>query len=80
MVDIDKVCAILNENGMYFDKNNPDERLDMDSLTSISILVTIENVFNMEISDADLLEYPSTLRQIISIVEKHNSSQAAQSA
>ncbi len=45
-----KIRKILDENGIYI-ADNLDEKLDLDSITFISVIVCLENEFEVDIPD-----------------------------
>lgn len=49
-----KIRKILDENGIYI-SDNPNENLDLDSITFISIIVCLENELEIEVPDDYLL-------------------------
>lgn len=60
----------MEENGVYFFENLMDEELDIDSLTFISIIVSIEEKLNIEIDNELLIEYPKTYNDFVQFAQK----------
>ncbi|SHJ36973.1 acyl carrier protein [Lutispora thermophila] len=65
-----KLYKIIEENGIYFDYKNLDEIIEFDSLQFVSLLLSIEEEFNIEIND-ELLDYEkmNTVSKLTQLVE-----------
>ncbi|MDD6261771.1 MAG: hypothetical protein PUA83_01620 [Clostridiales bacterium] len=68
-IDIwEKVKKVFAENGIYSDEIMPDEYLDLDSLTLVSLLVCLENELDFVFPDEYLYEIPQTFRGLFQLV------------
>ena len=71
----ERLNRIISENGNDIASNNINEKLDIDSITFVSLIVEIENEFDIEIPDDYLLieklgTYSQFLDMIIDLLEK----------
>lgn len=66
---------ILTENGIYPFDALEDEPLECDSLTFISIVVSIENELGKEVPDYLLVEYPKTYNEWVEFIKNINEEQ-----
>ena len=53
--DRTKLLQIFKNNGIFVNEDDLDEALEMDSITYITLVVDIENTFNIEIPDDQLV-------------------------
>ena len=60
---------VLTENGIILFDTLEDEPLDYDSLTFISIVVTIENKLGFEVADELLKNYPVTYSEWVDFIK-----------
>lgn len=56
------------ENGIFYDEIQPDENLNLDSLTLVSLLVCLENELNIEFPDEYLINIPQTFNGMFQLV------------
>lgn len=52
--------SLLNNNGIFFDEENLDQHLEMDSMTFVTLIVDIENSFGITYPD-ELMYYDENL-------------------
>jgi len=64
-----KIQDILEQNGIFLGMYSEHDSLDMDSLTIISVLVSLENEFDIEFDDSLLVELPQTFKQLADVVQ-----------
>lgn len=70
-VYIERINKVMGENGILINEFDADERLELDSLTQVSLLVCFENEFDFEFPDSELLEIPETYNGLVQLVLKN---------
>ena len=65
---INRIHAVMEQNGLFPDEITNDESLDLDSLSQTSLLVCFENEFGFEFSDEELSNIPSTYDGLVQLV------------
>ena len=67
-----RLINIMKNNGVEFYDNSLNEKLTMDSIEFVSMIVEIENEFNIEVPDEYLLiEKLNTFTQICDMIESN---------
>lgn len=64
----EKIKIVFKENGIYPDEITPDEYLDLDSLTQVSLLVCLEDELNFVFPDECLIDIPQTFIGLFQLV------------
>jgi len=64
-VDQIKILNAMEENGVIYYSEYEDSPLDMDSMTFISIIVSLENQFEIDISEEFLGKIPKTFQEFM---------------
>ena len=63
------IVTLLEEQGIFVDESNHDESLEFDSLTLVSLIISIENFYSIAIPDEYLMhEKIDTINKIENII------------
>lgn len=65
VIDQNKIIECMEQSGIISYSNQDDSPLDMDSITFISIIVGLENEFEVEISDRFLIYELGTYQEFL---------------
>lgn len=70
----DIIINVFNEHGVYLpDENFQDEILSLDSIQFISIICSLEENFEIEISNLDFIDPTNcTVKQFIALMEENS--------
>lgn len=61
---------VLEENGLFSYSTLDDEPLECDSLTFLSIVISIENDLSISVSEKLLTHYPTTYNEWVQFIEE----------
>ena len=67
----EKIKGILEECGIELLDYEEDEELGIDSMQYVSLIIQLEDYFNIIIDDEYIIEKDITLREIIEMVRKY---------
>ena len=73
-----EIQEILEENGVFYFPDADDSPVEMDSLTFVSLIVSLEERYSVDISSEYMREPPDTYRNLINFLieavhgESHN--------
>ena len=65
---LNRINTVLDQNGLFTNELESDTLLELDSLTLISIMISLENEFNISFPDDSLVEIPQTYQGLTQFV------------